>query len=78
MTQAEMHQAAGLGPDWHVMWSGADPFDTMQHLCGSLTGPGGTHHSDWVQLPYAPTATPGIEVARCERCRAAWVRAVEG
>lgn len=27
MTQGERRQAAGLGPDWQVIWTGTDPLD---------------------------------------------------
>jgi hypothetical protein len=42
MTNAEMRAALNLGPEWQVIWTGANPLDSHQHLCGGLYGPGGT------------------------------------
>ena len=78
LTPAQMREAAGLGPEWQVIWAGADPFADHEHLCGGPYGPGGTHTSGWARMPYAPTGTPGLQVAKCERCRMASVRAVPG
>ena len=78
MTQNEMRQATGLGPEWRLIWCGRDPFPVVQHLCEGLARPGAMGESEWVCLPYAPTATPRFEVAKCERCRIASVRAAEG
>ncbi len=78
MTQATVRKATGLGPDWHLIWAGADPLPSVQHLCGGLYGPGGTYVSEYVRLRYEATGTPGIEAAWCERCRVAWVRAAGG
>ena len=33
LTQAQMREAAGLGPDWQVIWAGPDPFAEHEHLC---------------------------------------------
>jgi len=74
MTPAEMREATGLDPDWHLIWAGADPVAAGDHLCGGLAGPGSPKRSTWVRLRYAPTATPGIEAAQCDRCRTAWLR----
>ncbi len=76
MTQDEMRRATGLGPDWRLIWCGTDLFPVVHYLCEGLPGPGGTDESEWVRLRYSPTATPGIEVAKCERCRITTVRAV--
>ncbi len=73
-----MRGALGLGPARQVIWTGADPLPTVQHLCGGLYGPGGTYVSEYVTLTSAPTSMPGMEAARCERCRVAWVRTVGG
>ncbi len=78
MTPEEMREATGLGPEWDLIWAGADRLDAMQHLCVAFPGPEGTYHSAWVRLPYEPTATPGVAVAKCARCRIAWVRGVKG
>ena len=32
----------------------------------------------WRDLRYEPTATPGVDVAKCEWCGIAWVRAGGG
>ncbi len=63
--------------EWSLIWTGADPLPTVQHLCSGLYGPVETNVSEYVTLTYAPTSTPGMEAARCERCRVAWVRAAE-
>ena len=76
MTQAELRQALNLGPEWEAIWTGANPLDSHQHLCGGLYGPGGTYQSEWMTPTYRPTGRSGIEAAWCERCRVAWVRAV--
>ena len=47
MTDAEMRHALNLGPEREVLWSGPDPSDSYQHLCGGLHGPGGTYPSGW-------------------------------
>ena len=69
-----MRQALGVGREWRVIWQGHAPFDTASHLCAGLAGPPGAYQSEWVNLLYAPTATPGVEAARCARCRTAWLR----
>ncbi|HYB71980.1 MAG TPA: hypothetical protein VED18_01310 [Candidatus Sulfotelmatobacter sp.] len=74
MTGAELRQATGLGPEWHLIWAGADPVAAGDHLCGGLAGRLSPGRSQWVRLRYAPTATPGIEAAQCDQCRTAWVR----
>jgi hypothetical protein len=78
MTPAEMRAALNFGPEWQVIWMGADPRDAFDHDCGGLYGPGGTYVSEWVHLPYLATHTPGVQAARCERCRIAWVPAMGG
>ena len=78
LTAEEMRQALNFGPEWQVIWMGADPLDAFDHDCGGPCGPDGTYVSEWVRLPYIPTSTPGVQAARCERCRMAWVRAVGG
>ncbi len=77
MTQGEMCAALQVDPEWSVLWSGADRLRAVEHWCVGLYGPGGTYTSETVLLPYRATETPGIEAARCERCRVAWVRRVE-
>ncbi len=77
MTQDEMRPAHGVGPEWSLVWCAADPLRAVEHWCVGLYGPGGTYTSETVMLPYRATQTPGIEAARCERCRVAWVRRVE-
>ena len=72
MTADEVRQAAGLGTYWQVIWNGPDPNAAVRHHSRGLYAPGGTYAAEWVQIPYAPTGTPGLEVARCERCRIAW------
>jgi hypothetical protein len=74
MTLTEIRQAAGAGPDWEVVWAGPDPLDPMLHLCTGLSEREGTFRAEWVNLLYVPTGAPGIEVARCEKCRIAYVR----
>ena len=37
-----MRQALGVGPEWRLIWAGADPLWAVEHLCGGLYGPGGT------------------------------------
>ncbi len=76
LTLAEMHDAAGLGPEWNVIWTGADPVAEREHYCGSLTAPEGTARGDWVRIRYAPTGTRGVQAAKCVRCQTAWVRVV--
>ncbi len=78
MTQVEMRRATGLGPEWQVIWEGQHALPSVQHICAGLYGLGGTYVSEYVTVTYPPTGTPGIEAARCERCRVAWVRAVGG
>ena len=73
-TQAELRHALNLGAGWEVLWTGASPLDTHDHLCGGLHGPGGTYVNEWVRLPYTATGRPGIKAAWCARCRVAWVR----
>lgn len=75
MTQEEMRRAAGLEPSWEVLWTGAARPDAVQHLCEGLFNLRGCYEDSWVHLPYQAAATPGLEVAKCQRCRAAWVRA---
>jgi hypothetical protein len=74
MTLAELRQAAGVAPDWEVVWAGPDPLDPMLHLCTGHSEREGTFRGEWVTLPYIPTGAPGIEVARCEKCRIAYLR----
>ena len=69
-----MRRATGMGPEWRLIWAGADPPWTVLHHCGAHSGPGDTELSAAWALPYTPTPTPGVESARCERCRTAWVR----
>ncbi len=76
MTQTEMRQATGLGPDWQLIWEGEHVLPSVEHICAGLYGPGGTYRSQYVRLEYVPVETVGIEVARCGRCRLAWVRAI--
>jgi hypothetical protein len=71
----QMRAAAGVGPEWEVIWMSAERVDVLQHLCACIYGPGGTYRSEWVRVPYAATGTPGVQAAKCERCRVAWVRA---
>jgi hypothetical protein len=75
MTQAEMHQATRLGPEWQFIWEGRHALPDAEHLCGGLYGPGGTYVSEAVRLRYKATGSSGIEAAWCARCREAWVRA---
>ncbi len=74
MTQDEMRAALHVGPDWSLVWRGPDPLRAVEHWCAGLYGIGGTPTSETVMLRYEATDTPGIEAARCERCRVAWVR----
>ncbi len=76
MTPEEMRQATGLGPEWELIWAGADPSEVVPHLCAGLYGRGKSFEGAWVNLRYEPTATPGIEAAKCELCGTAYVRAV--
>ena len=78
LTQAQMRQVTDLSPEWLIIWAGADVFPEHEHLCTSPPGPGGTHRSEWVRVRYAPTGTPGVQAAKCGRCRVAWVRAMAG
>lgn len=78
MTLAQMREATRLGLDWMVIWAGADPVGVREHLCGGLPGSGDAYRSEWVRVRYAPTDTPGVQAAKCERCRTAWLRAVGG
>jgi len=78
LTQDQMREAAGVGPEWQVIWAGPDPLAEHEHLCGGLYGPGGTYRSEWARVPYTPTGRPGVQAAKCERCRIAWVRAGRG
>jgi len=78
LTQAQMREATGVGPEWQVIWTGADPLADHEHLCTGLYGPGGTYRSEWARAPDAPTGILGVQAAKCERCRIAWVRAVRG
>jgi len=73
-----MLRATGLGPEWQVIRTGCNALRDLEHLCGGLHGPGEAHVSEYVRLRYETTGTPGIEAARCERCREAWVRAGKG
>ena len=74
MTQTMMPQAAGLRPDWNVIWIDGNGLEDVVHLCvtpeGATTDPSG-----WTRLEYVPTPTPGIEAAWCTRCRLAFLRA---
>ena len=74
LTQTMMRQAAGLGPDWDVIWMDRNGVEDVLHVCGTLEGRT-TDPSEWTRVEYVPAPTPGIEVARCSRCRLAWVRA---
>ena len=76
LTQAQMREATGLGPEWRLTWLGPAPVDEREHLCSAPTGPEGTYRGEWVRVRYVATRTPGVQVAKCERCRTAWVRAV--
>lgn len=78
LTQAQMRDATGLGQNWQVIWAGQDAVAEREHLCTGLPGPEGTYRSEWVRVRYTSTGSPGIQAARCERCRTAWVRAVIG
>ena len=73
-----MRRALGVGPEWRLIWAGADALRTVEHWCGGMYGPGGTYMIEAVLLIYAPTPTPGVEAARCQRCCVAWVRTVGG
>ncbi len=75
MTTDEMYRATGLGPEWRLIWMGADPCSAVRHLCPQITAPATGSYPEQVHLPYAPTATPGISVAACARCCIGWVRA---
>lgn len=71
MTRHEMPCAKNVGPEW------GDPLLDVEHWCSGLHGPGRTYPTDPVSLNYVlTTRAAGIEVARCERCREAWVRRV--
>ena len=76
MTQPERQAALGLGPEWIVIWEGHHALPELAHLCGGLSGPGGTYESGYLRLRYEATGIPGIEAAVCARCRKAWVRGV--
>ena len=78
LTQAEMYQATGLGPEWELIWEDPAPGAERDHLCGVPTGAESAYRGEWVRVPYAATGTPGVQAAKCERCRIAWVRAVRG
>jgi hypothetical protein len=78
LTQAQMREATGLGAEWQLIWAGPDPFAENEHLCTGLYGPGGTYRSEWVRVRYEPTGTAGVQAAKCERCKIAWVRAAAG
>lgn len=69
-----MRQTTGLGPEWQRIWVGAAPAGARDHLCTGLPAPADTYPSEWVRVRSAPTATRGVAVAECERCRTAWVR----
>ncbi len=73
MTLAEIRQAVGVGPEWEVIWTGADPLDPMLHLCTERSERDGPFRARWVSLPYALIAPSGLEVARCEHCHIAYV-----
>ena len=76
MTQDAMRCALTVGPEWRVIWCGADLLPAVEHWCTGLCGPGRTYVSKQRGLLFDPTPKPGIEAARCERCQIAWVRAV--
>ena len=73
-----IRQAAGIEPDWQVIWTGAAAGQSLAHLCPKVTAPATTDPTGRVHLPFALTAAPGIEVAKCGHCRVAWIRAREG
>jgi len=75
MTQDELRTAAGLEPSWEVIWTGTARPDAVQHLCEGLFILCGSYEAAWIRLPYQAAPSPGLEVAKCQRCRAAWVRA---
>ncbi len=74
MTQDEMRPALQVGPEWSPVWCGADLLFDGEQWCGGFDCLGGRYGSETRAIPYAPTAMPGIEVARSERCRMVWVR----
>lgn len=73
-----IRRAARLGPDWQVIWTAAVAPTSMEHLCAGSAGTADSYHGQRVRLRYAPTAIPGVEVAKCTHCHLAWVRAVGG
>lgn len=74
MTPDEIRRCLGLGPEWEVVWRGREDLHAQDHLCVGPFGPGETQASQWVSLPYLPTATSDVYAATCARCRVAWVR----
>ena len=76
LIQDQVLEAAGFGPEWQVNWTGAEPFDALQHLCTCIYGADGTYTSQWVRAPYAPAGPPRAQAANWERCPVAWVRAL--
>lgn len=73
MTPEEMRRATGPGRRWLLVWMGAHAPPDVEHLCGILYAPDGTYVSECRRLAFEPPAAPGIEVAKCARCRVAWV-----
>ncbi len=71
-----IRQDAGIGPDWQVIWTGAVAGESLAHLCPGVPASGVTDQTGRVRLRYTATAIPGVEVAKCQRCRIAWVRSV--
>jgi hypothetical protein len=64
MTQAVIHRATGLGPEWHVIWEGRHALPDVEHLCGGPYGRGGTYVSEYMRLGYEATGGPGREGMR--------------
>ncbi len=77
MTEDQMRRVAGVGPEWRLVWTAHYPFPDVQHLCFGPPDAAGPFEEDWVRRRYAPTGIAGVEVARCEVCRTAWVRRLE-
>jgi hypothetical protein len=49
MTQAETHQATGLGPEWQVIWEGSHALPDVERLCGGLYGLGRKYLTDYLR-----------------------------
>ncbi len=71
-----IRQAAGIGPDWEVIFTAVAAGASLEHLCAGPAGPADMYHGERVRLRFTPTPIPGVEVAKCRSCRIAWVRAV--